>query len=83
MTPAQTKAMAFALEVAAAAPLRQNAASAQIPWSVIWDLRTALEAIGVDWREFKREKWDPARADARATATAAQIDRTIKRQAAR
>lgn len=46
---------ARALEVAAKAPLRQNAASAQIPWRLIIEIREELEAIGIDWRQFKAD----------------------------
>jgi len=45
-----------AIEVAAYAPLRQGQYSynANIAWDLIHQLRSAVETVGIDWREVKR-----------------------------
>lgn len=47
---------ADALEVAAAAPLRCNAAYAQIPWRLVHRIREDLDAAGIDWQQFKADQ---------------------------
>lgn len=52
-----------AMEVALAAPARQNPAvsSAQIPWARIDALREAIEGVGIDWAAFKESHDSAAR----------------------
>lgn len=40
-----------AIDVAHAAPLKQGQYShtAQVPWTIIHEVRAALEAVGIDW----------------------------------
>jgi hypothetical protein len=53
MTEQEHAALAAATEVAIAAPLRPspNTHAALIPWSKVLDLRSALSAAGIDWRD--------------------------------
>lgn len=50
-----------ALEVATSAPLTAHTPEVRVAWPRIERLRTALEALGVDWRTAKRmeEARDP------------------------
>lgn len=49
------------IEVATAAPWKRgtDVHAASIPWTLILDLRAALEAVGIDWQTAKRkdEEW--------------------------
>lgn len=47
-----------ALNIAIGAPLRggTNTHSAQVPWTSIGALRTALEGVGIDWKATKKEQ---------------------------
>lgn len=49
------KVAVLALEIAAGAPLEGKAASCQIPWRLIRELRDELDAAGVDWRTYRRD----------------------------
>lgn len=45
-----------AIDVAVTAPLRKGeyVHAALVPWSLINDLRSSLDALGIDWRKVKR-----------------------------
>jgi hypothetical protein len=49
-----------AMDVALAAPARQNptSSSAHVPWSTIHALRAAIEGVGIDWDAFKKHHDD-------------------------
>jgi hypothetical protein len=44
-------AVAMALEV----PEKQQAATAQVPWSLIHKVRAICEEIGFDWRQARKD----------------------------
>ena len=55
-----------AIDVALEAPLSQgtHVHAAQIPWTVIHELRAALDALSIDWRKYK-DKQDTERRERR------------------
>lgn len=52
----QRRVIVAAIEVAIAAPDQQQryAFAAKVSWTRIHELRDALEAAGIDWRDVKR-----------------------------
>jgi hypothetical protein len=49
---AEGEVMVAAVSIARAAPVKQNGgvSKAQIPWTLIDDLRAALDELGIDWK---------------------------------
>lgn len=52
----ERRVLVHALDIAAFPPERDKAARGEVPWPYIWALRTALEAMGAEWRHVKLEK---------------------------
>jgi hypothetical protein len=67
-----------AIEIAVAAPWKKGtySYSAQIPWNRINKLRLALDGLGIDWQDMKKDD-DVAKARVREQHAAEVAARTI------
>jgi hypothetical protein len=54
---ARSRVMGCALRIAARPPLKHGPTTfaASVPWSMIEELRDAIDELGVDWREWKAD----------------------------